>query len=384
MSEGWRETRIPNLEIVNVMAQPFPISLLLASRYGRITIIEAAAVAKLLARELERDARAGVSVEVPSIGDIRLEASGHVSWSHGRDVPVQRAGRSLARILAALVAEAERCGNRAPGALMFALARATDDQALVPLETLHDLYLIVDRIAPVDPLPVTAAFAERVGSRAIEIRPQPIRTVSDLRRARRDCGVSLATIASETGIPLTLLRELEWGLFDSWPPGDQTEASLRAYARAAGLPPKSVVAVVRGPGMLQPPLEVRSVPVWVVACAAVVLSGAAAATWISQPSATRSIAPQPVASVTEVKPAETIVQVAPAAAAPAAATVARPSESRVAAPPRNVVKFPSRRPAVRRMAVRQQHDAAAPREPERKKRQSVWTRPLLIIKFGSQ
>ena len=308
MSEGWRETRIP---ISSVMAQPFPISLLLASRYGRITIIEAAAVAKLLARELERDARGGVSLEVPSIGDIRLEASGHVSWSHGREVPVQLAGRSLARILAVLVAEAERYGDRAPGALMFALARATDDQALVPLETLHDLFLIVDRIAPADPLPVTAAFADRVGSRAIEIRPQPIRTVSDLRRARRDRGVSLATIASETGIPLTLLRELEWGLFDSWPPGDQTEASLRAYARAAGLPPKAVLAVVRGPGMLQPPLEVRGVPVWVVACAVVVLSGAAAATWVTHPPATPSIAPQPVAAATQVKPAETIVQVAP-------------------------------------------------------------------------
>lgn len=365
------------------MAQPFPISLLLASRYGQITIVEAAAVAKLLARELERDARAGFSLEVPSIGDIRLEASGHVSWSHGRDVPVERAGRSLARILAILVAEAERCGDRAPPALMFALARATDDQALVPLETLHDLYLIVDRIAPADPLPVTAAFAERVGSRAIEIRPQPIRTVSDLRRARRDRGVSLATIASETGIPLTLLRELEWGLFDSWPPGDQTEASLRAYARAAGLAPKAVLAVIRGPGMLQPPLEVRGVPVWVVACAVVVLSGAAAATWVTHPSATPSIAPQPVAAATQVKPAETIVQVAPAAVTPAAATVARPAESRAAAPPRKVVKSASRRPAVGRMAARQQQHVAAPREPE-PKRQSFWKKPLLVIKFGSR
>jgi hypothetical protein len=365
------------------MAQPFPISLLLACRYGRITIIEAAAIAKLLARELERDARADVAVEVPSMGDIRLEASGHVSWSHGREVPVQRAGRSLARILAVLVAEAERCGDRAPAALLFALARATDDQALVPLETLHDLYLIIDRFAPSDPLPVTAAFAERVGSRAVDIPPQRIRTVSDLRRARRDSGVSLATIASETGIPLTLLRELEWGLFDSWPPGNQTEASLRAYARAAGLPPKAVLAVVRGPGILQPPLEVRGVPVWVVACAVVVLSGAAAATWVSQASPTHSAAPQPVAAVTQVKSAETIVRVAPAAAAaPRAATVARPAESRVAAPSRKVVESASRRPAVRRAAARPQQQASAPREPERKQRQSVWTRPLLIIKFG--
>jgi Helix-turn-helix domain len=381
------------------MAQPFPISLLLACRYGRITIIEAAAVAKLLARELERDARAGFSVEVPSIGDIRLEASGHVSWSHGRDVPVERAGRSLARILAVLVGEAERCGDRAPAALMFALARATDDEALVPLETLHDLYLIVDRIAPADPLPVTAAFAERVGSRAIEIRPQPIRTVSDLRRARRDRGVSLATIASETGIPLTLLRELEWGLFESWPPGDQTEASLRAYARAAGLRPKAVLAVVRGPAMLPPPLEVRGVPVWVAACAVVVLSGAAAATWVTRAPTAQSAAVQPVHAVAPVNPEETFIRIAPgptaapeAAVAPAAAVipavtvvrepavVSAPDQSRVE-PPRRKAAPASRRAAMKRAAARPDHAVVARREPERK-RQSFWKKPLFIIKFG--
>jgi hypothetical protein len=363
----------------NGMAQPFPISLLLACRYGRITIVEAAAIGTLLGRELDRDARGRASIQVPSIGDIRLEASGHVSWSNGRDMPTLRAGRGLARVLAALVSEAERCGDRAPAALAFALARATDDQALVPLESLHDLNVIIDRLAPADPLPITAAFAERVGSRAIAVRPETIRTVSDLRRARRDRGVSLATIASETGIPLTLLRELEWGLFDGWPSGHQTEASLRAYARAAGLPAAAVLAVVMGPRVPQPSVEMPQVPVWVVAAAALVLSGAAAASWVSGVSAPHAIAPPPVRRVTHVVPTATVVPLAPTAS-PAAPQVDAP----VVTPPRKARQAPVSGSSARRAAVRGPQRAAIRRTSDASwKKPSIWKRPLFILKFGS-
>jgi hypothetical protein len=374
VSEGWLETRI---RISDDMTQPFPISLLLACRYGRITIVEAAAIGKLLGRELERDARGRTSIQVPSIGDVRLEASGHVSWSNGRELPALRAGRGLARVLAALVSEAERCGDRAPAALAFALARATDDQALVPLESLHDLNVIVDRLGPADPLPITAAFAERVGSRAVAVRPETIRTVSDLRRARRERGVSLATIASETGIPLTLLRELEWGLFDGWPSGHQTEASLRAYARAAGLPPAAVLAVVMGPRVPEPSVEMPQVPVWVVAAAALVLSGAAAASWVSGVSAPHTIAPQPVRKVTHVAP--TVVPLAPTASADARPVeppaVERQPKARQASSPRPAAKRAQTRPS-QRAAIR-------PASIKAEKKPSIWKRPLFIIKFGS-
>jgi Helix-turn-helix domain len=360
------------------MTQPFPISLLLACRCGRITIGEAAAVGKLLGRELERDARGRTPIQVPSIGDVRLEASGHVSWSNGREMPALRAGRGLARVLAALVSEAERCGDRAPAALAFALARATDDQALVPLESLHDLNVIVDRLAPADPLPITAAFAERVGSRAIAVRPETIRTVSDLRRARRERGVSLATIASETGIPLTLLRELEWGLFDGWPSGHQTEASLRAYARAAGLPPAAVLAVVMGPQVPQPSVEMPQVPVWVVAAAALVLSGAAAASWVSGVSAPHTIAPQPVRKVTHDAPTA-VVPLAPTASANARPVeppaVERQPKARQASSPRPTAKRAHARPP--------QRAAIHPASIKAEKKPSIWKRPLFIIKFGS-
>jgi hypothetical protein len=365
------------------MAQPFPISLLLACRCGRITIGEAAAIGKLLGRELERDARSSTPIQVPSIGDIRLEASGHVSWSNGREMPAVRAGRGLARVLATLVSEAERCGDRAPAALAFALARATDDQALVPLESLRDLIAIIDRFAPADPLPISAAFAERVGTRASAVRPESIRTVSDLRRARRDRGVSLATIASETGIPLTLLRELEWGLFDGWPSGRQTEASLRAYARAAGLPAAAVLAVVIGSRAPEPSVEMPRVPVWVVAAAAMVLSGAAAASWISGVSTPHGIAPQPVRQGTHVVPTATVVPLALTESA-----AAHRVEAPVAAPERKVRPAPSsgssgRRIAARppqRVAVRPASNASSA---SGKKKPSLWKRPLLILKFGS-
>jgi hypothetical protein len=350
--------------------------MLLAARHGRITIVEVAAIGKLLARELARDARGAGAVEVPSIGDIRLEASGHLSWSHGREMPARRAGRGLGRILAALVSEAERCGDRAPAALAFALARATDDHALVPLESLHDLTVIIDRLAPTDPLPVTAAFAERVGSRAMAARPETIRTISDLRRARRDRGVSLATIASETGIPLTLLRELEWGVFDGWPAGYQTEASLRAYARAAGLPAAAVLTIVIGPRVPQPAVELPRVPVWVVAAAVVVLSGAAAASWVSRVSAPHAIAPLAVRQISSDAPGPTVVSLGPTA--PPAGPCA---QTGVAAPQRRPAERPSRSPAVRR-AVGGPEPRGAAHQPPAKKR-SFWNRPLLTIKFGS-
>jgi hypothetical protein len=357
------------------MPQPFPISLLLACRYGRITIVEAAAIGKLLGRELERDARGSLAIEVPTIGDIRLEASGHVSWSHGREVQAHRAGRGLAKILAALVSEAERCGDRAPPALAFALARATDDLALVPLESLHDLNVIVDRIAPADPLPVTAAFAERVGSRTAGVRPETIRTVSDLRRARRDRGVSLATIGSETGIPLTLLRELEWGVFDGWPAGHQTEASLRAYARAAGLPAAAVLAIVMGPRVPEPSVEIPHVPVWVVAAAALVLSGAAAVSWVSGVAKQQPLAPPKVPHVARAAPETTIVPLAPTTAAN------RPSvDPRVTAAHRRPAGQSAARSATARPATARR--TAVQRPPQRK--QSFWNRPLLVIKFGAR
>jgi hypothetical protein len=352
------------------MARPFPISLLFACRSARVTVAEAMAVAKLLSTEVGRDARAGEAVRLPSIGDIRLEASGHVTWSHGRDIEPDQAGRGLARLLAALVAEAERCGDRVPAALTFALARAIDDHAPVPLESLQYLDLVLDRLAPADPLPVTAAFAERAGARVSAMPLETIETVTDLRRARHTRGVSLPVIGAETGIPLTLLRELESGVFDNWPRGPQTEASLRAYARAAGLPPDGVLSVVLGPASQPVAVDVPRLPVWVVVATAFVLSGTAAATWISRYSAPELVEPRPpVGLITHVAPTTPLVP--------------EPAAEADVNPPRRTAseRVPARRVSGKRTAVRPPVPTAAS-PPQHKPK--FWDRPVLVIKFGKQ
>jgi hypothetical protein len=78
-----------------------------------------------------------------------------------------------------------------------------------------------------------------------EAGPAPLlRDVSDLRRLRRRTGRSLASISERTGIPVSLLRQLEWGLFCNWPDIDSAEEYLRTYAAEAGLEPARVLAVV--------------------------------------------------------------------------------------------------------------------------------------------
>ena len=56
---------------------------------------------------------------VPTIGEIRLEAEGRVSWSCGREMPVELAGRALGLILQRLVSAAEQAGERVPAVLKF-------------------------------------------------------------------------------------------------------------------------------------------------------------------------------------------------------------------------------------------------------------------------
>jgi hypothetical protein len=72
----------------------------------------------------------------------------------------------------------------------------------------------------------------------------PARDISDLRRLRRQTGISLARISERTGIPHSLLRELEWGLFGGWPDAGYAEPHLRAYAAEAGLDPALVLSIV--------------------------------------------------------------------------------------------------------------------------------------------
>ena len=60
-------------------------------------------------------------------------------------------------------------------------------------------------------------------------------SVSDIRRARRETGLSLDEVSRKSRIPVSLLRQLEWGYLRNWPKGMYGRTQLARYARAAGL-----------------------------------------------------------------------------------------------------------------------------------------------------
>ena len=74
-----------------------------------------------------------------------------------------------------------------------------------------------------------------------ELDPNAV-VVSDMRRARRETGLSLLEISKKSRIPVSLLRQLEWGYMRNWPTGQYGRTELSRYARAAGLNKDMVIA----------------------------------------------------------------------------------------------------------------------------------------------
>ena len=69
-------------------------------------------------------------------------------------------------------------------------------------------------------------------------------TVSDVRRARRATGLSIAQVAERSHIPAPMIRQLEWGYVRNWPTGLYGRTQLVRYARAAGLDEEVVVGAI--------------------------------------------------------------------------------------------------------------------------------------------
>jgi hypothetical protein len=69
-------------------------------------------------------------------------------------------------------------------------------------------------------------------------------TVSDIRRARRATGVPLSEIARRSGVPVHLLRQLEWGYLENWPASHAGRRFMASYARAAGLDEQVVMGAL--------------------------------------------------------------------------------------------------------------------------------------------
>lgn len=217
---------------------------------------------------------------VPSAHIVRLHQSGEISVEGPiatDDRAVVRAATLLQGLLPGFDAPAEL---RVPGALRLVLARAlgtVDLPAYGSLQEFGDALTrfaspqlsdavrsLVIRHAETKPAAEPAAAGQRLaddetGTKVTrEEAPRPEQlvpiprleprdselTISDIRRARRATGLTLAQIAERSRISPRLLVELEWGYLRNWPASHMGRTQLVRYAQAAGLDDRVVVRTV--------------------------------------------------------------------------------------------------------------------------------------------
>jgi Tol biopolymer transport system component len=248
--------------------QPFSVRDL---RAAGVRLLPSQAVA--LVRNVGHRVADGSISGVPATGGILIHSDGRVSVFG----PVSRepAGRvrRLARLLDGLL-----CGGGAPpeyragGALRLLVARGLGQLDLPPYDSVEEFLVALERFAPADEdevlLEIHQAGLAAIAAAASAAPPQVATarahagpdqfTISDMRRARRATGRTLAQISDSTGILLSLLRELEWGYLAGWPGGARGEGMLIRYACASGQDPARVLAAVRP--LLPLPAE-RAVPI---------------------------------------------------------------------------------------------------------------------------
>lgn len=245
--------------------------------------IEAATIVHELALQVSRGELPGV----PSAHVVRFSPSGALTI----EGPVAAGGNSVARAAALLDSLLPGFDTvpelRAPGALRLAVARALGMIDLPPYPSIEDFAAAIARFAAPDAGSVirglAASFARASASlpdrdvagssdstTAVEpfvrqlaavqtsdrrqeramLSPPPITldssdlTISDIRRARRATGLTLAEISADARIPVWMLRELEWGLLRNWPTSHYGRTQLVRYAKAAGLDDQLVVRAV--------------------------------------------------------------------------------------------------------------------------------------------
>lgn len=214
----------------------------------RLQAAEAAAVAW----DVVQRAQHGHLHGIPSPNVIRFLSSGtiEIEGPVAQGQSVERAGRLLDALLPGFDAPPE---FRTPGALRIVVARALRTLDLPPYRSLDEFAHAIARFAATDHAAVVralcAAWIAAVGSqadadagpvRAAEVDAEPLAdgidlTISDIRRARRSTGLTLSEVAERSRIPVSLLRELEWGYFPNWPADQYGRTQLVRYARAAGL-----------------------------------------------------------------------------------------------------------------------------------------------------
>lgn len=202
------------------------------------------AEAVAITREILGRVRRGELAGIPSADVLRFTSSGDilVEGPVAADDSVDLA----ARLLDTLLSRPAGPEVRIPGALKLVLARAQGTLDLPPYPSLESFASAIDRFAAPDASGVVASLYARHAAAATQTRLAPAAglTISDVRRARRATGLTLTEISIRSRIPVSLLRELEWGYFVNWPAGHYGRTQLVRYARAAGLDDEIVVDAV--------------------------------------------------------------------------------------------------------------------------------------------
>jgi Tol biopolymer transport system component len=211
-----------------------------------------------IVRELAHRVAQGSIPGVPSAQVVRVCPSGAITV----EGPVAADGHELARaahLLESLL-PSFAAPVRVPGALRLIIARAVGTLDLPPYASLHEFAEALDRFAAPDPEECMRTLLDRcgesTGSRR-QLRGEAVTaiaatgsddgraiTISDIRRARRATGLTLADISAQIRIPAPLLCELEWGYLANWPASPAVRRHIVSYARAAGLDDQLVVRTV--------------------------------------------------------------------------------------------------------------------------------------------
>jgi len=194
---------------------------------------------------------AGTIAGVPSPQIIRLSVAGRMSVEGPIAADAHTVGHA-AHLLSTLLPSFDKSSNeRVPGALRLVIARASRTLDVPPYLSLEAFGADLSRFASPD---VEGCIRELVATRqkaradGIEhigegaAAEQPL-TISDIRRARRATGLTLADLSTRTGIPSALLCELEWGYLDHWPAPAVSRRMMVRYAQSAGLDEQLVVDV---------------------------------------------------------------------------------------------------------------------------------------------
>jgi hypothetical protein len=204
---------------------------------------------------------AGTLPGIPSPGVIRISRDGDLliegPITTASDV-IARAALLLTDLLPGFEALPE---YRASGALRLVIARALGSMDLPPYGSLEDFRAALARFETEDVREVAralfSAWERSSVARAFKTAARGDLTISDVRRARRATGLSLAYLSTVAEVPPRRLRDLEWGYMRDWPATAEARAQVIRYARAAGLD-ESIVLSVAWPMIVEHASQPRS------------------------------------------------------------------------------------------------------------------------------